>query len=310
MALSITDTTYAGEAAGQFIVKALTGNETVQGGHIYVKEDIKKTFTIPRVSVDGIIQDYSAEPTPSGTITVSGKALNPQKFQLFVTFNPLDFNDHWFATQMEGGLLDERLPQTLESAIIQEYQKYFDNYMNKAIWQSRTTNTDTYKYWNGIIYNAIADSDVIDTASATTITAANVESQLQLVEDKIRDSVPDLLYDNDLKIFVSYKTANLWEQAQFAGSYKGMNNTERGILKFHGRPVVPIKGMPDNTMFAAKGSAGQESNLWLGVNSYDDATVKIGKLSNFGDMYFIRMTFQADVQIGFGSECVLYTTLS
>ncbi len=310
MALSITDTTYAGEAAGQFIVKALTGNETVQGGHIYVQDGIKKKFTIPRLSVDGIIQDYSAEPTSSGTMTVDGKTLTPNKFQLFVTFNPLDFNDHWFASQLDSGLMDTRLPQTIESAVIQEYNKYFNNYMNKAIWQSRTTNTDTYKYWNGIIYNALADSSVIDTASATTITAANVEAQLQLVEDKIRDSVPDLLYDENMKIFVSYKTANLWEQAQFAGTYKGNNNTEAGILKFHGRTIVPIKGMPDNTMFAAKGSASRDSNLWLGIDDFSDATVSIGKYSNYGDTYFIRMIFQADVQIGFGAETVLYTTLS
>ena len=310
MALSITDTTYAGEAAGQFIVKALTGNETVQGGHIYVQDGIKKAFTIPRVETDGIVQDYSAEPTASGTITVSGKTLSPQKFQLFTTFNPQDFNDHWFATQMEGGLLDERLPASIESAIIQEYMKYFDNYMNKAIWQARTTNTDTFKYWNGIIYNALADADVVDTASATTLTAANIEAQLQLVEDKIRDSVPDLLYDENMKIFVSYKTANLWEQAQFAGTYKGANNTERGILRFHGRQIVPIKGMPDNTMFAAKGAADRSSNLWLGINDFADATVQVGKYSNYGDLWFIRMIFQADVEIGFGSECVLYTTLS
>lgn len=310
MALTISDVTYAGEAAGEFIVKALTGNETVDGGHIHVESGIKKKFTIPRLSVDGIIQDYAAEPVNSGTITVDGATITPNRFMLYVEFNPKDFHDHWFANQLSGNLLDERLPQTIESALIQEYMKYFNNYMNKAIWQSRTTNTDTFKYWNGLIYNALADSTVIDTASATTITAANVEAQLQLVEDKIRDSVPDLLYDENLKIFTSYKTANLWEQAQYAGTYKGLNNTEKGVMKFHGRTIVPIKGMPDNTMFAAKGSTGRDSNLWLGINDFADATVQVGKKNNYGDLWFIKMLFEADVQIGFGSETVLYTTLS
>jgi len=44
----ISDTTYAGEAASTFIVKAITSNETVQGGHIYVKDGIKKKFIIQR----------------------------------------------------------------------------------------------------------------------------------------------------------------------------------------------------------------------------------------------------------------------
>lgn len=310
MALTITDTTYAGEAAGEFIVKALTGNETVDGGHIHVEGGIKKKFTIPRLSVDGIVQDYAAEPVSSGTITVDGATITPNRFMLYVEFNPKDFHDHWFANQLQGNLLDEALPQTMESALIQEYMKYFNNYMNKAIWQSRTTNTDTFKYWNGLIYNALADSTVIDTASATTITAANVEAQLQLVEDKIRDSVPDLLFDENLKIFTSYKTANLWEQAQYAGTYKGLNNTEKGLMKFHGRTIVPIKGMPDNTMLAAKGSTGRDSNLWMGINDFADATVKVMKKNAYGDLWFIKMEFEADVQIGFGSEVVLYTTLS
>lgn len=310
MGLTISDTLYSGEAASDFIVKALTGNETVQGGHIYVQDGIKYKYTIPRLQLSNMIQAYAAEPTPQGTMTVDGATLTPQKFMLYHEFNPKDFNSHWFAAQMQGNLMDEALPQSLESAIIQEHMKYFDNYMNKAIWQNRTSNTDEYRFWTGLIYNAIADSTVIDTASATTLSAANIESQLQLVEDKIRDSVPDLLYDENMKIFVSYKTANLWEQAQFAGTYKGMNNTERGILRFHGRPVVPIKGMPDNTMFAAKGSAGRDSNLWLGINDVQDFTVKVMPKSNYSDLWFIKMEFQADVQIGFGAETVLYTTLS
>ena len=39
----IADTTYAGEAASSFIVKAITGNETVQGGHVYNPEGVGPT---------------------------------------------------------------------------------------------------------------------------------------------------------------------------------------------------------------------------------------------------------------------------
>ena len=38
----ISDTTYAGEAAQQFILKAITGADTINGGHVYVKDGIKK----------------------------------------------------------------------------------------------------------------------------------------------------------------------------------------------------------------------------------------------------------------------------
>lgn len=310
MSLSITDTTYAGEAAYPFIVKALTGNETVQGGHIYVQDQIKKTYTIPRLSVSNLVQAYAAEPTSQGTMTVDGNALNPEKFMLYHEFNPKDFHEHWYAGQLTGNMLDEALPQTLESAILQEHMKYFDNYMNKAIWQARTTLTNEYRFFNGLIYKALADSTVIDVATPTTLTAGNIEAELQTIEDTVLASIPDLLYNNDAKYYCSYKTANLWEQAQFASSYKGSNNTERGVLRFHGREIVPIKGILDDTVVFAVGKSDRSSNLWLGINDMADMEIKIGRKNNYGDLWFIKMLFQADVQFGFGSEVALYTTAS
>ena len=40
MSFVINDTTYAGEVASQFIVKALTGADTINGGHVYAKDGI------------------------------------------------------------------------------------------------------------------------------------------------------------------------------------------------------------------------------------------------------------------------------
>ena len=44
-ALVITDTTYAGEAAAQFITKPVVGMDTVQKGCIHVQDGIKKKYT-------------------------------------------------------------------------------------------------------------------------------------------------------------------------------------------------------------------------------------------------------------------------
>lgn len=68
----INDTTYAGEAASQFIIKSITGAVTVNGGHVYVKDGIKKKFTIPRWDADyeDFIQDRAATPTSKGSFTV------------------------------------------------------------------------------------------------------------------------------------------------------------------------------------------------------------------------------------------------
>ena len=69
MSYVINDTTYAGEVASQFIVKSLTGADTIAGGHVYVKDGIKKKFTIPRFdsNYEDLIQDRAATPTSSGS---------------------------------------------------------------------------------------------------------------------------------------------------------------------------------------------------------------------------------------------------
>ena len=71
-ALVITDTTYAGEAAAQFITKPVVGMDTVQKGCIHVQDGIKKKYTIPRIDVSGFIQKRAATPISQGTITVDG----------------------------------------------------------------------------------------------------------------------------------------------------------------------------------------------------------------------------------------------
>ena len=89
MGLTINDTTYSGEVASSFIVKATIGNEIVQGGHVYVKDGIKKKYTIPRMNVgDDFIQDRVDTPvsggsgTGKGTITVDARVLDPADYMI------------------------------------------------------------------------------------------------------------------------------------------------------------------------------------------------------------------------------------
>jgi hypothetical protein len=77
----INDTTYAGEAASAFIVRAITSNDTVDGGNVYVKDGIKFQFTIPRWDADfeDFVQTRTPTPTSKGTMKVTGQAIKPAK---------------------------------------------------------------------------------------------------------------------------------------------------------------------------------------------------------------------------------------
>lgn len=303
-ALAISDTTYAGEAASNFIVKAITGNEIVQGGHAYVKDGIKKKYTIPRLSVENLIQDRAPTPTSQGSMKVDGRTLEPEDYMIYVEFNPRDFEDHWFAAQLNKNLIDTRLPVTAESVIIQEVLKAHNNFLGKALMQSDKTGTKPFAYFDGFITKAKADSKTVLAASPVALTTGNIGQAFQNV---LNVAAPGILYDLSLKYFVSYKTAQIWEEAQRTGTYKGVDNTQAGLMRFAGRTVVPIAGMPDNTIMLVKGSADLSSNLWVGMNSTEDATVQLARLQANSELWFIKMLCKADAQIGFTEEAVLYS---
>jgi len=305
--LTLTDTTYAGEAAATLIVRAITTNETVQGGHIYVKDGIKKKYTIPRwdATFDDFIQDRAATPTPQGTATVTGQTLTPADYMIYYEFNPRDYEDHWFATQLNPTLVDRTVPFTVESVVVREVMKRHSKYINKAIWNSSTTlaTTSKYKYYDGIRRKAaVAAQNAVGTP--ITLTSGNVASEFQRGFDLIPE---ELKYDDSMKIFVSYGTFDLYAQYQIAQANKGVDITQRGLDTFRGLKVVKIANFPANAYYIAKGTADMDSNLWMGINSKDDeSNIQLSKLQANSELWFIKCLMKADVQIGWNEETVSY----
>jgi hypothetical protein len=305
----INDTTYAGEAASQFIVKAITGADTVAGGHVYIKDGIKKKFTIPRFDADyeDFIQDRQAMPDSKGTMTIDGQVLDPEDYMIFTKFNPRDFEDQWFATQLNPTLIDRSLPYSVESVVVQEVLKRHAKYFNKALWNNSKSAPmkPIYKYWDGFIQNAVNSADTILAPSPTTLTAANIQGEML----KCYQALPEeLRYDPNMKYFVSYATFDLYDQSQINQTYKGIDITEMGKDTFKGKKVVKIADFPDNTMVVAKGMSTPESNLWVGLNSVADEGLQLGKYRPEGELWYIKMNMKADVQYGWNSEVVLYGT--
>lgn len=301
----ISDTTYAGEVASQFIVKAITGADTVAGGHVYVKDGIKKKYTIPRfdANYEDFIQDRMAMPQAKGDIAITGVALNPQDYMIFAVFNPRDFEDHWFATQLNPTLIDRALPYTVESVVVQEVLKRHAKFFNKLIWNADKTRSDIYKYFDGFLLNAKNGAQTNIVGSPTTLTQSNIQAEML----KAYNAMPEAIrYDPNTKYFFSYASWDMYEQSQINQQYKGVDITTTGKDSFKGRKVVKIADFPDNTMLLAKGLATPESNLWVGLNSVDDEGLILQKLRPEGELWFIKMNMKADVQIGWHSETVYY----
>ena len=75
--------TFGGEVVSQFLVKTITGADTIHGGgHVYVKDGIKKKYTIPFgiLNLKDFIKIDKAVPVSKGAWTVDGKSFGSTRF--------------------------------------------------------------------------------------------------------------------------------------------------------------------------------------------------------------------------------------
>ena len=342
-ALVITDVSYAGEAAAAFITKPVIEMDTVQKGCVHVQDGIKKQYTIPRIDVSNFIQKRAATPVSKGNITVDGQVLLPLDLMLYLEFNPRDYEAHWYAVQLEPKLMDRDLPPTAEEFTMLQTMKRLNEFFENATWRSRlvfdpsnpgyvtpaskgqATGDNAYLYFDGLIVkllNAAANtsngkvtiqvpSPLILISGATAGGNENIGDAL----NRIYKLVPQPLlfkYGNQgLKFHCSYLTQQIYEDFLTTQPFKNNDTTERGINKYKGYDVVPLAGVPDNTIVACISAPGMESNLWIGCNSDQDETgLMLARLQNNSELYFIKGLFKMDTQIGFPDFVVLYTNIT
>lgn len=333
-ALNITDTTYAGESASFFLTRPVIEMDTVQKGCIHVHDGIKKQYMIPRIDVTNFIQKRAATPVSVGTMTVDGRVIVPRDLMLYIEFNPRDYEQHWFAVQLEPKLLDRQLPPTAEEFTMLQTMKRLNEFFEKATWRSRIQFDPTgsnvnptskgqaagdsiYYYFDGLMHKLLNDAATIQVSSPLILvsgTASGGQENVTAAFNRVYNLVPAALLfkygAKGLKFHVSYLTQQIYEQDLLLQTYKNQDTTEKGINRYKGYDIVPLAGMPDNTIIACISSPDLDSNLWLGVNSTDDEKgLQLARLQNNSELYFIKGLFKMDTQMGFPDFIVLYTNI-
>jgi hypothetical protein len=337
-ALNITDTTYAGDTALSFILRPLIQADTVQKGCIHVEDGIKKQRTIPRIDVTNIMQKRAATPTSSGSIAVDGRVIVPQDMMLYIEFNPRDFEAHWQAVNLNPKLIDRDLPPTAEDFVTRQTMARLNEFFELAIWRSRKifdpsnaaavtpaskgqdVTDSAYIYFDGLMHKLLNDAATIQVSTPRTLISSGASdgSNEVIVEalNRVYKLVPKaLLYKygpGGLKFHVSYATQQVYEDyLTTTTTFKNNDTTERGINKYKGYEVVPLAGMPDNTIIACVTSPGLDSNLWVGMNSAEDEnTLKLAQLQANSELFFLKGLFKMDTQAGFPDFIVLYTKIT
>mgnify|MGYP003134555772 FL=1 len=306
MATSIT-TTYAGEFAGKYISAALLSADTIEGGGITVKPNVKYKEVMKTLSTNALVKDAACDFSDQSTVTLAERVLTPEEFQVNLELCKKDFHNDWEAIQMGYSAFDS-LPPSFADFLIGHIAAKVAQKNEENIWQGVTSNAGEF---DGFTVLLAADSDVID-VTGTTVTAANVIDEL----GKVVDAIPTAVYGKeDLYIYVSGHIARSYIRALggFGSSGLGANGVNNagttwyngGDLAFDGVKLFVCSGMPDNDMVAA-----QKSNLFFGTGLLADHNeVKLIDMADLDGSQNVRvvMRFTAGVQHGIGADIVYYT---
>jgi hypothetical protein len=300
-------TTYAGEFAGKYIAAALLSGITLDKGLIEIKPNVKYKEVIKKVATDGIVKNATCDFDPTSTLTLTERILQPEEFQVNLQLCKKDFRSDWEAIQMGYSVYDN-LPASFTDFLIAHVAEKVAQKIEQNIWAGVNASAGEF---DGFTTLFTADSDVVD-VTATTVTAANVVTEL----GKVVDAIPSTLFGKeDLTLYVPQNVAKAYVRALggFGTSGLGANGVDNkgtmwygnGDLYFDGIRVAMVNGLASNKMVAA-----QASNLYFGTGLLSDHNeVKVLDLSDVDGSQNIRivMRFTAGVQYGFGSEVVLYS---
>lgn len=322
--LVINDTSYSGTFASYFWIPATFGLDSVRKGITYVQDGIKKKHTIGRVDYSFPLQERVATPTSGGQWTIDGRVLEPQSMMAYTEMLPSLFEAHWLAEQLSPTLLSRKVPITAENYMLQIMLNRAFESIETMIWMGSVdyaaipfddpTGKGQIKYFDGFMKKFVNDSDILAYASPAAITTSNIPTFLDGLITLIAINKKALLSNPNryqrMKFLVSIATAEIYNQYITTGlTFKGLNTMEQGIKPWKGYDIVPIAGMPDDTIVFCEAIPDPSSNLYIGMNSMEDNTLEINRVQNNSELYFMKGLMKYDVQYGFSEQIAIMTTL-
>ena len=307
MADSITSN-YVGEFAGKYIAAALLSADTLDGGGITIRPNVKFKETMRTLSTNGLVKDAACDFSDASDVTIADRVLTPKELQVNLQLCKKDFHNQWEAEQMGYGAFDE-LPASFTDYLIGYVADKVAQKTEQMIWEG-TGSTDEF---SGLTTQIALDADLpaAQEIAGTSVTAANVIAEL----GSIVDAIPSSVYGKeDLYIYVSQNIARAYVRALggFGSSGLGANGVNNagttwyngGDLAFDGVKLFVCSGLADNTAMAA-----QKSNLFFGTGLLSDHNeVKVLDMADLDGSQNVRfvMRFTAGVQYGFASDIVTY----
>lgn len=328
MAFNIVDTSYSGTYSEYFLMQATYGMDTVKKGLVAVIGDIKKQHTIARLDYKNPLKKRMATPTTNNAnpFTMDGRLLIPGSVDIYEEFNPRDLESNQIAPQLSETVLAREVPQTLQSQMVQLVLNRAGEQYETGLWQGSTdyqTLTDEtdpryqLQFFDGFLKRMVNDPLVnLSTISPVTITTSNIfnimDDLLKEATKKVKGLVTDPERYSRMKYIMSPLTEAIYTEALRTGvTFKGIALSTGYTAPWAQYAVEGVSGMADNTILFLR-STDEEgiSNLYVGMNSMKDWELRLMRVSNASELFFIQGKFKWDVNYGWGQEVFMYTTLT
>ena len=309
-------TSYAGEFAGEYIAAALLSASTIDDGGLTVKANIAFKEVIKKLATNAIVASASCDFTPTSTITLTERTIEPVELQVNLQLCKYDFVNDWEAQSMGYGL-GQTLPPKFSDFLIAHVASEVAQNTEFCIWQGDTA-AGTNNSFDGFEKLIAASATAGDIPAAQQVAAVgggllstNIIDELS----KVVDAIPAALYGKeDLFIYMGTQAAKLYVQALggFGANGLGANGVanmgtqwwNNGSLTVNGVKIFVCPGMSANKMYAA-----QRSNLYFGTGLLNSTQeVKVLDMSDLDASNNVRMVmrFTSAVQFGIASDLVEY----
>lgn len=310
MALTLSNSNYDGEVLENLYTVLSVGNEIGRKGAATPLTRVSKKKSLPKLSrTSRPIGTYTAGAPSSDTVTTtySERSLEPKDMMVYEEFIPSQFDDVWQAFQSVGDFTNLELNTRLMMAILELYEDGIGEHMSELFFNGDTgSGTPELAYFDGIVTRAIADANVINPTPAGNITGSNffdiLAATWQAIPDKFIDD-PDytlMLNTTDYKLMMA---ANTELKRDFVGVFGQSLET-----MYQTNKIKHFTGMPQNYILGAKVAASEaRSNLFLSTwVPPEDENVRVDRVSNASDTWFLRINLKADANYREASEIVLY----
>lgn len=290
------NSTYAGEVAGEIIGKSFKEADTISKGLLTVLPNIAYKHTVRKLRyADGRV-DYSCGFAPAGSVTLTEKVLEPKKIKNEAELCKEDFRQTWDSASMGFSAHNDNLPKDEAEALLVEILADTAEATEKDIWQGDSVNSGEF---DGFLKLLIADGDV-NKVTGTTLSAANILAQLNL----IYDAIPDAMLHKDLVWAAPYSASKFYKQAIGAGDYLNQGLVGDKPLNFLGNDLQPVSGMPANTIVVY-----DKKNMFFGtglMSDHNDVRIKDMDETDLSGQVRYKMVYTAGVQYANSEDIITY----